>query len=75
MQKMFLKISQNSQENTCVGVPSLIELQIQGLHFINKETSTQVFSCEFWEIFKNIFLTKHLRARASKHTLIKIWHT
>ena len=36
---------QNSQENTCARVSFLIKL----------------FSCEFCEIFKNIFLTEHLR--------------
>ena len=32
---------------------------------LKKETLTQVFSCEFCEIFKNIFFTEHLRASAS----------
>ena len=27
VKKVFFKISQNSQENTCVGVPFLIKLQ------------------------------------------------
>ena len=31
-------------------------------NFIKKETLAQVFSCEFWEIFKNTFFTEHLRA-------------
>ena len=31
MQKVFLKISQNSQENTCVVVSFLINLQARGL--------------------------------------------
>ena len=55
---MFLKISQNSQENTCVRVPFLVKLQAEdeAYNFIKKETLTQVFSCEFWEIFKNIIL-------------------
>ena len=30
-----------------------------------KETLVQVFSCEFWEIFKNTFFTEHLRKTAS----------
>ena len=51
VRKVFLEISQNSQENTCVRVSFLIMLQALGLH---------VFSCEFFEISKNIFLTKHL---------------
>ena len=28
-------------------------------NFIKKETLAQLFSCEFWEIFKNTFLTEH----------------
>ena len=34
-------------------------------NFIKKETLAQVFSCEFCEIFKNIFFTEPLRATAS----------
>ena len=33
--------------------------------FNNAETPTQVFSCEFWEIFKSIYLKEHLRTAAS----------
>ena len=33
---------------------------------IKKEALAQVFSCEFWEIFKNTFLTENLRSTASK---------
>ena len=40
----FVKISQNSQENTCTRDSFLIKL-----------TLAQVFSCEFCEIFKNTF--------------------
>ena len=29
-------------------------------NFIKKETLAQVFSCEFYEIFKNAFFTEHL---------------
>ena len=39
--KVFLKISQNSQENTCGRVSFLKK----GLHFMKKETLVQVFSC------------------------------
>ena len=48
--KAFLKISQNSHENTCT---------------IKKETLAQVFSFEFCKIFKNTFFTEHLRTTAS----------
>ena len=44
VKKIFLKILQNSQENTCGRV-----------NFIKKETLAQVFSCEFCKIFKNTF--------------------
>ena len=62
---MFLKISQNSEENTCARVSFLIKLQTLAYNFIEKETLTQVFSCEFCEIFKNTFFTGRLRESAS----------
>ena len=52
--KVFLKISQNSQENTCARVSFLIKFQALGL-----------FSCEFCKISKNTFLTEHLWATVS----------
>ena len=52
--KVVLKISQNSQENTCVGV-------CLTWNFTKTETPTQLFYCEFCEIFKNTFFIKHLR--------------
>ena len=35
-------------------------------NFIKKETPTLVFSCEFYENFKNPFFTEHLRTIASE---------
>ena len=52
--KVFFKIFQNLQKNTCVGVSLL-----------KKETPTQVFSCDFREIFKKTFFTEYLRALTS----------
>ena len=78
--KLFLKISQNSQENTYTRVSFLIKLQApfatllkkRPWHsFIKKETLAQVFSCEFWEIFKGTFFTEHLRRTASVDLLFK----
>ena len=63
--KVFLEISQNSQENTCVRASFLIKLQAQACNFIKKETLTQVFPYEFCEISKSTFFTEHLRATAS----------
>ena len=36
----------------------------EACNFIKKETLAQVFSCEFCEIFENIFFTEHLRTTA-----------
>ena len=46
VKKVFLEISQNSQENSCARVVC---------NFIKKETLARVFSCEFFEISKNTF--------------------
>ena len=55
VEKVFLEISQNSQENTCARVS-----------FLLKETLAQVFSCEFCEISKNIFFYRAPPVAASK---------
>ena len=47
IKQVFLEISQNSQENVCARITSLIKF------FIKKETLPQVFSCEFCEISKS----------------------
>ena len=46
--KVFLKISENSQENTCTRVSFLNFIQL---------ALAQVFSFKFCEIFKNTFFT------------------
>ena len=53
VEKVLLEISQNSQENTCARVSFLIKWQAWGLQLYEKETLTQVFSCEFCENVKN----------------------
>ena len=60
---MFLKISQNSVENTCSRVSFLIKLQSQAV--VKKRDSGKVFSSEFWETFKKTFSTYYFRATAS----------
>ena len=72
VKKVFLEISQNSQENTCARASFLIKLQ----------ALAQVFSCEFCEISKNTFFyrtplvvapeTRPLRAKWYK--VLKIIH-
>ena len=65
VKKVFLEISENSQENTCAGVFSKQSWRPQTSNFIKKETLAQVFSCEFCKIFKNTFFTDHLWETAS----------
>ena len=43
-------LGEASQGNTCTSVSFLIKR-----NFIKKETLAQMFSCEFWDIFKNTF--------------------
>ena len=64
VKKVFLEISQNSQENTCARVSLLIKLQASR-NFIKQETLPQVFSCEFCETSKNTFFTEHFRTTTS----------
>ena len=65
VKKVFLKILQNSQENTCARVSFLIKLLVWGLQLCLEKTPAQVFSCEFSEISKNTFFTEHLQATTS----------
>ena len=53
--KVFLNISQNSQENTCARVSFLLKVQAEACKFIKKETLVQKISCELCEIFRNTF--------------------
>ena len=55
VKKVFLEISQNSLENTCVRASFLIKLQADVCNFIKKEALTQVFSSEFCQISEEIF--------------------
>ena len=68
VKKVFLEISQNSQENTCARVSFLIKLQNKpATLFLKKETLAQEFSYEFCEISKNTFFTERLCTTASDH--------
>ena len=57
VKKVFLNISQNSQENTCARVSLLITL----LNFVKRETLAQVSSVKFVKFLRTLFFTKHLR--------------
>ena len=55
--KVFLKVSQNSQwEYMCWRPATLLKI----------ETATQVFLCKFWEIFKKTIFYRALSVAASK---------
>ena len=51
-EKMFWKYAANLQENT----HAELWYPPQTSNYIRKETLAQVFSCGFWEIFKNTFI-------------------
>ena len=59
LKKVLINVSQDSRENTCVGVYFIKK------NFIKKEIPTQVFSCEFCKIFKYIFFRRTLPVAAS----------
>ena len=57
---MFLKIWQNSQENTCAKVSFLIKLQAEAWNYLKGVSGTDIF---LWicQTFKNTFFIEHLR--------------
>ena len=56
IKKVFLEISQNSQENTCYRVSFLIKLYASACNFIKKETLAEVFSCSYMKIWNKYLL-------------------
>ena len=62
VKKVFLKHSQNSQENTCAKVSFLIKLKASCLHLYLKKTLAQAchVSCGFCEILNNTFFMEYL---------------
>ena len=64
-QNLKVVLALTEAANTCVRVSFLTELQALACNFIEKETLTQVFSCEFCEISNNTFFIEHLQATAS----------
>ena len=50
--EVFLEISQNSHENTCVRVSFLIKLEDSALQLYLKKTVTHSFSCEACNFIK-----------------------
>ena len=54
-----------SGAGTRARVSFLIKLQASYCNFIKRETLALVFSCEFCEVFQNIFITEYLRVTPS----------
>ena len=54
----MLKLSKNSQENTCVGVSFYIKLLASGLQFYLKKRDVGCFPVKYAKIFKNIFFSR-----------------
>ena len=52
-------------ENTCARVSFSTKLLGEARNFIKRDTLAQVFSWEFWEIFKNTYFEEHQQAAAS----------
>ena len=65
--KLFLKISQYSQKNTCVGISFLIKIQAFREPALLKRDLTKGVFCEHGEIFKNTYFEEHLRTAASEN--------
>ena len=66
VKKMFLEISQNSQENTCARDSFLVTLQSSG-NFIKKESLGEA---NFWQISKNTFFYRTFSVAASAEMLV-----
>ena len=66
-QTLFLKLLQYLQENMCVGVPSK---RVPATLLTRK--SKQVFSCQYWEIFKKTNL-ENICERLLLQFLVKMY--
>ena len=58
--KVFLKISQNSQENICVRVSFLIQLQTSALQLYKKRLSRRCFPVKFAKLLRISSFIEHL---------------
>ena len=70
VKKVFLVIAENSQENTCVRVSSLIKLQVcnfikkgtlEACNFIKKRLRHRCFPVNFAQFLRTPFFTENLR--------------
>ena len=76
IRKRFLKNFSIFIEKPLCWTLFLIKLQASELQLYQKETPTQVFSCEYCKNFKNIYFEEHLQmTAASSYTNWLISHT
>ena len=60
IQKVFIKRYHDFLFTEAVIQRSSVKTFLKGLQLIKNETLSQVFSCEFSKVFKNIFFIEHL---------------
>ena len=73
VKKVFLQISENSQEKTCARVSFLIKLEAPEI-LLKKEALAQVFSCEFYEISHLVVAPETRPLRTEWYKILKIIH-
>ena len=72
LKKVLLKFSQNSQENTRVGVSFLIKLQASACNSIKKRDCEIGIFLWIWEIFNNTFFDRTPLVIASEYDYLRI---
>ena len=70
VKKVFLKISQNSDENTCVRVSFLIKLQELGCNFSKTETPIRCFPVNFGTFLRADFFYRTTPVAASESIIL-----
>ena len=70
LKMVFLKISQYSLENICVGISFYYSCEPSVLQLYLKRIQTQVISCEYCKIFKNNYFEEYPWTNASKTFLV-----
>ena len=68
VKKVFLEISQNSQENTCARVSFLIKLQARPSTLLKKRLWHRCFPVNFENFLRTPFFTEHLWVTASQNS-------
>ena len=56
--------------STCAEVSFVIKVVCQPCNCIEKETPVEVFSCEFYEVFKGIYFTEDLKKNDAKNIFV-----